>query len=125
MKRIYYIVIGIVFLGFSCGSSQPEATEEVITTDCKTASLSYQADILPIFESYCFECHNQEKYASRADGHLMNSYATIKALLDKGLIIGNIEHQKGFVKMPNRKKKLPDCEIAKIKAWVAEGAKEN
>ena len=125
MKRYYHLLIGFALFGFSCSSSQPEVADEATSSDCKTASLSYQADILPIFESYCFECHSEEKYASRADGHLMNSYATIKALLDKGLIIGNTEHQKGFVKMPNRKKKLPDCEISKIKAWVAEGAKEN
>jgi len=125
MKRTSHFLIGLAFLGFSCSSSPTETTEEATTSDCKTTMLSYKTDILPIFESYCFECHNEEKYASRADGNLMNSYATIKAMLDKGLIVGNIEHEKGFVKMPNRKKKLPDCEIAKIKAWVAEGAKEN
>ena len=107
----------------SCTEIKEETNTEVV--ECKIDSLSFKKDILPIFESNCFSCHNEEKYASKADGNLMQSYQDIKKLLDEGLIIGNIERRAGFIGMPYKKEKIDSCDIEKIKAWVKLGAINN
>lgn len=107
----------------SCTEIKEETTTEVV--ECKIDSLSFKKDILPIFESNCFSFHNKEKYASKADGNLMQSYGDIKKLLDEGLIIGNIERKAGFIGMPYKKEKIDSCDIEKIKSWAKQGALNN
>lgn len=122
MRILSVMLIASIFMLSSCGSSGGEAAKE---SACNTENLSFKTDVLPIFESKCFSCHNEENYASDADGNLMVGYSDIKKYLDEGLIIGNIEHTAGFLKMPYRKAKIEDCEIAMIKAWVKDGALNN
>ena len=108
----------------SCGG-ESGASEAVAESTCVTENLSFKADIWPIFEANCLPCHNSEDYARKADGNLFDGYASVKEKLDEGLIIGNIEHTSGFIKMPYKKTKIADCDIDKIKAWAKAGALDN
>ncbi len=125
MKTIYFALFATITLLSSCGGESGSTTTEANTANCSTEEMSFKADIWPIIESNCLPCHNSEDYARKADGNLFAGYADIKAKLDEGLLIGNIEHLPGFINMPYKKKKIGDCEIAKIKAWVADGAVDN
>lgn len=123
MKRIMSLILLVI--AFCSCSTKTSTTNDEESVVCHTEELSFKTDVLPIFESNCFSCHSEENYASDADGNLMVGYADIKKYLDEGLIMGNIEHRAGFLKMPYRKAKLDDCDIDKIKAWVKAGALDN
>lgn len=125
MKTFNIVLLAASFLFISCGGETGSSATEDTSAACPTEKLSFKADIWPIIESNCLPCHNSEDYARKADGNLFAGYADIKAKLDEGLLVGNIEHLPGFINMPYKKKKISDCEIAKIKAWVADGAMDN
>ena len=125
MKTLNITFLAASFLFISCGGEPNGTTTEEVIADCPTENLSFKADIWPIIETNCLPCHNSEDYARKADGNLFAGYADIKAKLDEGLLIGNIEHLPGFINMPYKKKKIGDCEIAKIKSWAKAGALDN
>lgn len=122
LGKVTWCFPALALLLVSCSNSGDKASKLDI---CKIDTISFKADILPIFENNCFSCHNEENNARKADGNKMIDYSDIKKYLDQDLIIGNIEHQSGFIKMPYKKQKLDSCDIEKIKAWVATGAFDN
>lgn len=95
------------------------------------AKVTYEDHVLPVFRNNCLKCHNPEK--AKADLDLSSFSAAMKGG-SSGVVLksGDADGSK-LVKvilhaeepeMPP-KSKLPDKEIALIKAWVAGGLLEN
>ena len=91
---------------------------------CKTDSLSYSKDIVPILENYCYGCHGNGSTAG-SGGILLEGYSNLIVQADNGKLVGNITHAPGFVPMPFGQPKMPDCEISKIVGWVDQGTLDN
>jgi mono/diheme cytochrome c family protein len=89
---------------------------------CDTADMKYAANVVPILQSSCYGCHAN---GNASGGVALGNYASLKTQVDNGNLIGAITHAAGYTAMPLGGAKLSDCNINKIKAWIARGALNN
>lgn len=88
--------------------------------ECNTKTVSFSADIQPIIGRNCIFCHSGP---FAAGGVPLDTYEDVR-LSAKNKLVGAIKQLPGFVPMPPGRK-LSDCEIAKIEAWVNAGTPNN
>ncbi|MBW8684989.1 c-type cytochrome [Chitinophaga rhizophila] len=91
-------------------------------TTCDTVDMRYTANIQPIIQSNCYSCHGN---GNASGGISLGNYASLKTQVDNGRLVGAITHASGFSPMPLGGAKLSDCNINKIRAWIARGAQNN
>lgn len=89
---------------------------------CQITNVSFSAVIKPIIETNCQGCHSG---GSPSGGVNLSSYAGIKARADSGQLLGSIDWQAGFPRMPQGGPKLDQCKIDQIAAWIGAGAPDN
>ncbi len=99
------------------------------------AELSYNRDIRPILSDACFSCHGPDKRARKAERRLDTSEGALAEIegvravvpgdLAKSDLVARIEsHERDEVMPPPKsEKKLTPEQIAKLRAWVEQGAK--
>ena len=92
------------------------------TTGCDTVDVSYSAVVLPLLEIACYGCHDD---ANNLGGISIEGYDKLKPFADNGALVGVIRHQDGYSPMPQNQGPLPECDIQKIEAWIADGAQNN
>ena len=86
------------------------------------AEAFYSGTIAPMLKFYCTGCHS----GSNPQGNLdLMTYANVKEVVDDNSLLGTIEWKNGFNKMPKNGSKLTNCNILKIKKWIAVGAPNN
>src|SRR3984957_5390968 len=93
--------------------------------------VNYQDHVLPIFRDSCLNCHNPDKKKAGLD---LSTYPTALAGSNNGPVINSGDPDGSMLykavthaeepTMPPKKDKLPDKELAIIKAWIAGGALE-
>lgn len=127
-RKFSFAILGTVFallvsssLFTACGFEK----EEVIfpadpLAGCDTVSVSYAADIKPITDGQCMICHS---LASATAGVVLEQYSDILVYAQNGKLVAAVEYNFP-IKMPQTGK-LPDCDIAKIRTWVRDGALNN
>jgi cytochrome c553 len=104
---------------------------------CGLRDVSYAKDVQPILTKNCSECHSPGQQGFTASGLNTTSYAALMkggrygALIKPGdaftsalnmLVEGRVDKS---IRMPHGRDKLSDQDIAVLKAWVNEGAKDN
>jgi hypothetical protein len=83
----------------------------------------YTPDITALFTAYgCYGCHLGP---APEGGISLDGYTAVKSLVDNGKLVGAITHAAGFAPMPHSAPKMDDCDINRIKAWVAAGAPDH
>ena len=118
-KIVFSLLIAL--LAFS--SCYYDVEEEIYpTTECETTGVTYSAVVLPIIDRNCYACHDA---ANNFGGITLEGYDLLKRFVDDGSLLGGIRHESGFSPMPKNRAQLLDCEIAKIEAWINEGALDN
>ena len=90
--------------------------------NCDTVYMRYSADVQPILQANCYSCHGNGRSES---GVSLDTYNQVKQRAANGSLIGVITHTSGYPAMPFNKPKLPDCDINKIKDWIAWGSLNN
>ena len=106
------------------------AAGEVAQSHPAGALIDYQTQVRPLFESYCLECHSQDK---RKGGLSLAAYADVLdggrsgAIVRPGssstsLITHRVTGQLGD-RMPLDELPLSDAEIAIIRLWIDQGAR--
>ena len=112
--------IGCLALAAGCGYSHgPEPSP------CNDPTpATYGAVVSPIFSAHCRSCHGSGTYQTLGGSRDFSSYQGIKNQ-PASLLIGCIEQQPGYDPMPKGGAKLSDCDIARIKAWIAAGQPNN
>ena len=124
MKKLFKIVLcfSIGLLCFSCYYDEVlEMPELPIPED-----VSFQSDIQPIFTSSCATCHDQNRDPDLRDG---NAFAALMA--GNYIVVGNADNSELFNKLPGIGHpvdvgfNLGADDIALIRAWINEGAKNN
>ena len=106
--------------------------------EAPNAPVSFYKHIRPIFQANCNGCHQPAKMKS---GYLMTDFARLlkggedakeagkKAILpgqpDASLIVEQITPKDGAAEMPPKKAPLAEKDIALIRKWIAEGAKND
>jgi hypothetical protein len=104
---------------------------------CAPRNVSYSADVQPIIEKYCLECHVPGGTGYAASGFDMSSYeAFMKGGKYGSFVIPGDSFYSNLIvlvegrahpsiRMPHGREKLADSEIEVLKVWVQEGAKNN
>lgn len=129
MKKVCVCLSLICFVVISCSKTNEEAESRKIngntggnTGNCDTVNMKYAANVLPIIQANCYSCHGN---GLSQRGVSLDSYNKVKQQADNGNLIGVITHASGYPAMPFGLPKLADCDINKIKDWVARGALNN
>jgi len=124
------ILFALVSLSISLSSCYYDIDEELnppLTSNvCDTTAAKFAADIVPILNSNCATtgCHTT---VSIAGGYIFDNYTDVKATMDNdsARFFSSINQDGNASAMPKGGSKLSDCNISKIKAWVASGAPNN
>lgn len=94
---------------------------------CETENMTFTADVWPVISASCTGCHS----GANPSGNIsLENYADVAAGAaigegNYGSLYGVINHSSGNSPMPKNSSKLSDCTIAKIKAWIDQGALDN
>jgi cytochrome c5 len=104
----------------SCAYNYQEKEKEIIigpAPACDTSKTYVFADVSPIFDSKCKDCH---EFGSPA----LSDYASFKDYINTNK--SKFENAVNFVgsnPMPKGGPKLPDADICKIMTWIKQGVK--
>lgn len=122
----------ISLLSFSCliltscyYDNFKELTPQASTSGCdSTVTMSYATHIVPLLNTSCnVQCHGGSGGGS---GHDLTTWTRVNADATGGTLVGSIVWNGSAQQMPQgATTKIPQCDIAKIKKWVAEGALNN
>ncbi len=123
MKIIFTLAICCIMLCVS-GCYWDKSSELYPVAQCDTSSLKWSTTIQPIMQQQCAYagCHSA---ASARGGINLSTYAGVRDIAQDGSLVGSIEHSGAYTPMPYQTTKLPDCQIAQIRGWVAAGALNN
>ncbi len=128
MKKYLSYILGFLLTSLSMSCYYDELVEEVIDDIPDDVSISFAADIEPLFSQGgkdCTQCHNG---ATDPDLRAGNAY---DALVPDYVVSGNAEDSELFQKLPGRGHpfdvgfSLNADEISLIKAWIDRGAEDN
>jgi hypothetical protein len=87
---------------------------------CDTSNITYTESIAPVFATYCNSCHG----GNAPNGNVKtDTYSTLVANITR--IRGAINHETGFIAMPQGASKLPVCDLTRIDIWIRLGMPEN
>ena len=112
----------LAMLAVAGGCSYSHGSEPSPCNDPNPAT--YAAVVSPIFDANCRQCHGTSTYQTLGSGTNLSNYQGIKSQ-STNLLLGCIEHQPGYDPMPKGGSKLSDCDIARIRAWIAAGQLNN
>jgi len=118
LKWVTFVVMGILVLSACYYDNELE----LYPGDCDVSLATYQDIVLPIIENKCYGCHA----ASAAQGGIvLEGYEALVELVDDGSFACSINWNSGCSPMPKNSSQLPNCELAVINKWLAEGALNN
>lgn len=120
MKRQLYPIIGVVLIALVWSCTKDNEQDKF--GECNPVDVKLSTDINPIFSADCFSCHGTQNTFGGID---LTNYTHVKQLADNGSLLGSINHDANYSKMPQGGNKLSDCEILTIKTWIDEGSKNN
>jgi mono/diheme cytochrome c family protein len=130
MKKTNIIFTGILTLLMSIALySCKKENKESLSITCDSTNVSYNSTIKPLFQNNCYSCHSNTNAASNGAGVALENYADVVNWVDTstgsngGTLLMDIEHKGN--PMPKGRNKLPICDIAQVRNWIKEGAKNN
>ena len=109
----------------------------ILLVACGEKEVSFKADIQPILVKNCLECHAAGGAGAEKSGLLMSSYEDLMkgtrfgAIVKPGdgltsalimLVEGRVDPS---IRMPHHKEPLSTDQIALLRTWVEQGAKNN
>lgn len=144
-QKVTFVVPLLIVGLLSACSTSATATEALATqavpvntsdtpaaTDANTAAaatVSFNDNILPIFQNSCINCHGGDKIEK---GLSLRTYNDMMAGSENGVMVtpGNAAGSKlaelvANHKMPKRGPKLSDAQVQLIIAWINQGAQDN
>lgn len=112
---IFTCFVFFIAMAASCAYTK----KDVVEIPCTVAdNISYTADIAPIIEANCFDCHSS---GSNSSGILLDNYDALNFYAQNGVLYGTISHASGYRAMPDGGLKLNNCIIATVKKWIDNG----
>lgn len=112
-------ILTIIIIAASSGCYYDKKELVAPATTCDTANMTYTGNIESIIQARCYSCHQG---SSSISGFPLDSYDNLKEHVDDGDVVRLITSTDPSEMMPQGGPRLPDCEIAKIVAWVNAGA---
>lgn len=124
MKKLILAALVLIFTG--CYYENQEELYGKPGGDCDPTMAMYSMDILPILQTNCYSCHSAAAVAGGdGGGNNFEVFSVLQTLALNGKLVGSVDHQTGFIPMPQFGNKLSNCDISKIKLWVNSGALNN
>lgn len=97
--------------------------EELYNCSVDPATVKYSTTVSNIMTSNgCTGCHGN---VAPAAGFNLTNYNGVKAAVSANKLYGAINHEPGFIPMPQGGGKINSCDIKRIKAWIDAGAPNN
>ena len=116
----------VTLLGSAAGCTYANGDQAPIVVPCDATSqtATYSGVISPIFDANCRQCHASNVASTLGGGVVLGDYQSIKRY---GIVslLGSIEHTPGYLPMPKGRAKMAECDIIRIKVWLAAGAPNN
>ena len=121
--RSFFALSFFVLVLQGCYYDKADKLYTVSSITCDTTNITYSTVIKPIIQQNCSipGCHD----ASQSGGYDFTTYDGLKNALDRGRVIGSINHLSGYIAMPQTGSKLSSCDINKITIWVNNGYMNN
>ena len=88
------------------------------TSACDTVGVTYAADIKPVIDLRCIGCHNSLTRNGAVD---LSTQDLVRQHAASGKLVGTMARAPGYSPMPPSGPRATDCEIAKVRAWIAGG----
>ena len=112
--KVVFSVFAVLLVIIAC------AKDKAIKADC-VDEISFAADVKPIIDVNCSTsgCHD----ASLAGGYNLSTYSGVETNADR--ILSVINHDAGFIAMPQGADKLADSVIKKVECWIKQGKLDN
>lgn len=82
---------------------------------CDTSNVTYSGVVKPILKDNCVGCHQM---CSDSGNIKLETYSEVYNAVINGSLLGSINHQLGWIPMPDQAPKLSDCKIAQIRIWI-------
>jgi hypothetical protein len=120
--RKYFPILFIFFLIHGCIWDNEEELYPTLS-ECDTSSVSYAGDIVPMLSSHCYRCHSNSNAPGSGGGIRLEDYGDVVSSASR--ISGAINHQSGYLPMPQGGGKLPSCPIRKFDAWISNNTPNN
>src|SRR6185312_3518851 len=102
------------------------------TSSADPTKPTYDEDVVAIFKQHCTNCHGNDKQKSDLN---LATFAALQKGGSSGLVVvpGNSDKSRLYKlaahleepKMPSEKTKIPDAQLALLKLWIEQGAREN
>lgn len=89
---------------------------------CDVSKVTYAGTVKPLMDRHCNSCHAGSAPSGNID---LSNYSGVKKYALGGSLFGSINHDPGYVRMPDGAAKLPSCDISSIKEWIRRGALNN
>ena len=89
---------------------------------CDTTNVSYSQVVEPMINQNCLACHSQ---VAQLGGVNLEGYINVMVYVENGQFLGALNGAPAYIPMPKDAPKLDDCTLAKINAWVHQGAPNN
>ncbi len=120
----YFFILALTVFAIFSDSCYYDNEEDLYPelSICKTDSMSYANQIVPILSDYCLSCHSA---AANQGGVNMEGYAQVKQYVTDQRFLKSIRHDNGVSQMPKNGDKLDSCTISKVAAWIDQGALNN
>lgn len=93
-----------------------------IESVCDTTNVKYASSIKPVIQNYCQGCHSGSAPSGGID---LSTYQGVFAQASTGKLYGSISHIQGYSPMPKNGSKLSECNLAKFRIWISNGAPDN
>jgi mono/diheme cytochrome c family protein len=116
LGRIYYFIT-IVIMGVTVIPGCYYDVEEELYGGCDTSMSTYSKTVTPMLQANgCIGCHSGN---SPSGNVVLNNYDSIASLVQQNRFIS------GADRMPPAAPILNECDMNKLRAWVAAGALNN
>jgi hypothetical protein len=131
MKSRFFIPLcflsASILFSTSCYYDNEEKLYEGYLAACDTTGISFSKDIKPIFAVNCDNCHSTATAPILGAGINLDGPARIAAyeLQFPGRLYGSVAQVRPYSPMPKGGRKLDNCSLSKIDAWIKAGIPDN
>ena len=92
---------------------------------CDTTAVTYSGSVQPIIEQYCYRCHSNANAPIFGGNIRLEDYSEVVIPANNGHLYGSINHENGYIPMPQDGSKLDNCSVTTIKVWIDAGSPDN
>lgn len=127
MKRILVTLVIIAMTASGLNSCYYDVESQLYPaggTSCDTTNITYSTTIKNVLQNNsCLSCHSGT--GASGGNIVLDNYNSLKLYAQNGKLYGSINHDPGYMAMPQGGNKLSYCDIKKVQIWINLGILNN